>query len=125
MSPRPDDAAGVIRRVTTTDLEAYRDIRLRALQDAPDAFASTYAGESARPREAWVERVERCAAGDDHTIFLAFDDNGHCVGLAGGTDDEYGADRQLVSMWVEPAARGSTVATDLVDAVVDWMRAAG
>jgi RimJ/RimL family protein N-acetyltransferase len=63
--------------------------------------------------------------GDDDAVFLAFDDDGRCVGLAGAKDDDLGADRQLISMWVEPPRRGTSTATDLVDAVVDWARAAG
>jgi RimJ/RimL family protein N-acetyltransferase len=115
----------MIRRVTADDTDVYRDVRLRALQDAPEAFASTYDAEAVRPRSMWLERVERCSTGSDYAIFLAFGDDGSCVGLAGTYDDDYGADRQLVSMWVDPRVRGSTVASDLVGTVVAWCRDGG
>jgi RimJ/RimL family protein N-acetyltransferase len=116
----------MIRRVTVDDVGVYREVRLRALQDSPDAFASTYATESVRPQSAWAERVARCATGSEFAMFLAFDDDdGSCVGLAGIADDEYGADRQLVSMWVDPRVRGSGAASGLVGAIVDWCRESG
>ena len=33
----------LVRATTMTDWQALREIRLQALRDAPDAFASTYA----------------------------------------------------------------------------------
>lgn len=114
----------MIRRVTLDDVDVYRSVRLRALQDSPSAFASTYAAEHARPLHAWAERVSGAAAGDDRATFLAFD-GGDCVGLAGGVEDHLGADRQLVSMWVAPTHRGSGVAAGLVAAVLAWAEDAG
>jgi RimJ/RimL family protein N-acetyltransferase len=55
-------------------------------------------------------------------MFLAFDGT-ECVGLAGGIEGEYGADRQLISMWVAPSHRGTSVATELVETVLAWSRA--
>ena len=37
----------LVRATTTTDWQALREIRLQALLDAPDAFASTHAREAA------------------------------------------------------------------------------
>jgi hypothetical protein len=36
----------LVRATTTTDWQALREIRLQALLDAPDAFASTHAREA-------------------------------------------------------------------------------
>jgi len=110
----------VIRRIRVDDVEVYRDIRLHALADSPSAFGSTYAAEADRPLEAWVERVNRCATSDGTAVFLAYDGD-TCIGLAGCYDaDDLAADFQLISMWVAKEHRGTRVATDLVDAVIDW-----
>lgn len=113
-----------IRRVTPDDLEAYREVRLRALQDSPSAFGSTYSAELARPQREWAERVQQASAGGSRTTFLAFDGR-ECVGLVGCVEDDLGADYQLVSMWVAPASRGTTVAADLLDAALAWAKEEG
>lgn len=111
----------MIRRITTDDVATYRAIRLRALQDDPSAFGSTYEESLRHADEVWQDRVASAAAGTDTVLFLAYDGD-ECVGLAGAIDDDLGADRQLISMWVAPPHRGSGVAAELVDAVLGWAR---
>ncbi|HWC33432.1 MAG TPA: GNAT family N-acetyltransferase [Mycobacteriales bacterium] len=109
----------MIRRITTGDVEVFRQTRLRALADSPASFGSTYDAEVARRATWWSERVAAASDGDEQAMFLAFDGD-ECIGLAGGFTDDLGADRQLISMWVAPEYRGSGVATELVDAVLGW-----
>jgi RimJ/RimL family protein N-acetyltransferase len=113
-----------VRRVHPDDVETYRDIRLRALQDAPSAFASTYAAEAAEPLAKWVDQVAQSATGTERATFLALD-GGRCVGLVGCGRDDRDADRQLVSMWVAATHRGTGVATALVSAILSWAGQAG
>jgi hypothetical protein len=49
----------LVRATTTTDWQALREIRLQALRDAPDAFASTYAREAAFGEDEWHRRATR------------------------------------------------------------------
>jgi GNAT superfamily N-acetyltransferase len=114
----------IVRRVAAADGALLRDVRLRALQDTPSAFGSTYAVEAVRPDGEWDERATTGAAGPDRFTALAFDSAG-CVGLAGGfrnDDDGHHADIDLVSMWVAPTHRGSGVAEHLVEVILDWAR---
>lgn len=58
-----------IRNFTPDAWPAYRALRLRALEDAPDAFGSTLAAESTRPSEEWAARIARAAtSGIDHPL---------------------------------------------------------
>jgi GNAT superfamily N-acetyltransferase len=112
----------VVRRVTAADGVVLRDLRLRALQDAPDAFASTYAAEADRPQAEWDGRAQAGASGPDRFTGLALDGE-TAVGLVGGfrnEEDGHHADIDLVSMWVAPSHRGTGVAALLVDAVLEW-----
>jgi len=114
----------VVRRVTPADGALLREVRLRALRDAPEAFASTYDAEVQRPQSFWDDRVRNAAAGNDIYSGLAVVD-GQTVGLVGGfrnDEDGHHADIDLVSMWVAPSHRGSGVAEQLVDAVLEWAR---
>jgi len=114
----------VVRRVTPADGALLRDVRLRALQDTPSAFASTYAAEATLTAAEWDERAAGGARGTERFTAVAFDGE-ECVGLVGGfrnDEDGHHADIDLVSMWVAPEHRGSGVADALVDAVLAWAR---
>jgi RimJ/RimL family protein N-acetyltransferase len=114
----------VIRRISAGDAALLRDVRLRALQESPSAFGSTFAAESQRPDSEWTTRAAGGAKGRDRFTALALRD-GECIGLAGGfrnDDDGHHADIDLVSMWVDPEHRGSGVAEQLVDAMLEWAR---
>lgn len=108
--------AVTVRRIRPTDGALLRRVRLAALADTPSAFAKTHAEESTYADEEWSSRASAWADGDEGVTFFAEVD-GEVRGLVGGHRPN-GA--ELVSMWVEPGARGSGVAEALVAAVVDW-----
>ena len=47
----------VIRRLTEHDVEEFRSLRLRALQEHPEAFGRSYEEESAEPIERMAARL--------------------------------------------------------------------
>jgi GNAT superfamily N-acetyltransferase len=108
----------LVRATTLDDWQALREIRLQALRDAPDAFASTYAREAAFEPAEWRRRAARDGS------FLAFHGEGGPAGLAGGAEQVPGV-VELVSMFVRPRARGQRVGEALVDAVAAWARQRG
>ncbi len=48
-----------IRTFAAQEWEIYKDLRLRALADAPSAFGSTFAEEHKRPDSEWANRLAR------------------------------------------------------------------
>ncbi|WP_418606900.1 GNAT family N-acetyltransferase [Georgenia sp. SUBG003] len=108
-----------VGRVTLQEWRTLRDVRLRALTEAPHAFGSTLERELAFDESTWRERA---AAGRTFLARRA----GQVVGLVGyypepGREGE----RQLVSMWVDPYARGCGAAELLVAAVREAAAAEG
>ena len=106
----------LVRATTMTDWQALREIRLQALRDAPDAFASTYAKEAAFGEDEWHRRATRDGS------FIAFLPEVGPAGLGGG----YLAAPEvveLIGMFVRPQARGRGVGEAIIDAVVGWARA--
>jgi ribosomal protein S18 acetylase RimI-like enzyme len=114
-----------IRPFMAEEWPAYRALRLRALEDAPDAFGSTLAAEQALAPETWATRLARSTiSGIDHA--LAAEEQGRLVGLAWAKVDADQADTvNLFQMWVAPEARGQGVAGALLDEAVRWARARG
>jgi len=108
-----------VERLGVEDADRLRTLRLRALQEAPDAFASTYEETARRPPESW-----RTALADLATFFAVID--GEDVGMVrGAPSSDCADDAFLLSMWVAPEARGTGMGESLVTAVVDWARDAG
>jgi ribosomal protein S18 acetylase RimI-like enzyme len=98
--------------------------RLRALQDAPGAFGSTYAKEARLADEDWARRVAQWT-GETSTAFLALDAGAACGIAAGYLDADDATRAELVSMWVAPSHRRSGVGRALVGAVLAWARTRG
>jgi GNAT superfamily N-acetyltransferase len=109
-----------IVRMGPEQWERVRAIRLRALRDTPDAFATTAADEELREPESWRARL----ASPEAATFVARE-GAEDVGLVTGAAFRGRAGAAgLFGMWVAPAARGTGVGDGLVEAVVAWARAA-
>lgn len=101
------------------DWKTTRDVRLRALLDAPEAFGGTYEETAKRDETSWR------AWPSNGQAFAAYVD-GDAVGMAcGWLNPEEPDVTSLIGMWVASEARGSDVAARLIDAVVDWARSQG
>ena len=108
-----------VERLIAGDGQRLRAIRLRALQNAPDAFGTTLGDAAAQLPESWERQLKRLPT------FVAIVD-GSDVGLARGAfHDDLIDTGYLLSMWVAPAERRQGIASMLIDAVVDWARTSG
>ena len=108
-----------VRRLEAHEADRLRELRLRALREAPEAFAETYEEALARPAEDWA----RWAADPSLVIVVAIN-GGEWVGMVACRELE---DRRtwLSALWVDPAARGTGLGARLIDAVADWSRERG
>ena len=115
----------IVRRFAPDEWQLYRDLRLRALFESPDAFGSTYAHESQISHDAWSLRLARGAnsLGD---LPLIAEVNGEPAGLAWARVDEQApAIVHLYQMWVAPDYRKQGAGRALLDAAVGWARDSG
>jgi ribosomal protein S18 acetylase RimI-like enzyme len=109
----------VIEPITPQNASIFKAARLRALQDTPSAFGSTYAKESLLTDADWVERAGRWN-GETSILLLAMDE-GIAVGIAGSYLDHDDASRaQLISMWTAPTHRHQGVGRLLVNEILGW-----
>jgi GNAT superfamily N-acetyltransferase len=109
-----------IRAVVAGDAEQLRQLRLRALSDAPHAFGSSLEVEFAYPESEWLDLARRSERADEIVVFAAVDGE-DWVGMAAGRwYDREAAVAALWGMWVDPAARGRGLGAGLVAAVHAW-----
>ena len=114
-----------VRCVSADDLALSKRLRLAALADAPDAFLSTFADESAMSDEEWQARLDANVAGAHTAGFFAVVD-GVARGLVVGVRREDRPDTvNLNALWVAPDARARGAGRALVEAVCTWARALG
>jgi len=96
-----------LRRLAPDDWEAFREIRLAALTDAPDAFGSTLERELGFTEEDWRRRVSG-------PVYVVEDPAPVSVG---GIFDDAGT-RHIWGMWTDPAHRGLGHARRILDALI-------
>lgn len=111
----------LLERITPRNATTFKAVRLRALQDVPSAFSSTYARESQLSDAEWIERASQWSG--EHSVgYLAMDGGSPCGIAAAFLDPQDDTRAQLVSMWVEPSRRRRGIASLLVEAIIDWAR---
>jgi ribosomal protein S18 acetylase RimI-like enzyme len=96
-----------IRRLGPDDWEDFREIRLRSLADAPDAFGSTLARERAFAELDWRLRL-------GGPVYVVDDPRPVAVG---GIFDNDGTPH-VWGMWTDPAHRGRGHARAILDALI-------
>ncbi len=107
--------------ITARNVHAFKQVRLRALEDTPIAFGSTYARESQLTETDWLQRATRWN-GENGIGLLAMDGSAPC-GIAGSFLDEADPSRaELISMWTAPAQRQRGIGRLLVDEIAAWGR---
>jgi len=108
-----------VRVLVPEDWEIWRDIRLRALLDSPDAFGSTYEREVRFTEEVWRSRLE-----DRDSVSVVALEREAPVAMVGGYPDLPGL-LHVVAMWVAPAARGRRLAHAVLGVLETWAGARG
>ncbi|BDZ56703.1 ribosomal protein S18 acetylase RimI-like enzyme [Barrientosiimonas humi] len=116
-----------VRVLGDDDWQIYRDIRLAALEESPDAFAASREQEQSFDEDFWRQRMGRSRR-------LVAERDSKPVGVVSVGDvidtedvDEDGDDTEVVAeifgLWVTPDLRGKGVAWQLVEAGVQQARA--
>ena len=106
-----------IRRLSASDATAFRDLRLAALLDKPEAFVTSHEEEKDQPLAYFAECL---VIRPGHAVFGAFDGD-TLVGISGLSREPLLQTRhkgRIWGMYVAAAARGHGVARELMSAAL-------
>ncbi|MGB3828014.1 MAG: GNAT family N-acetyltransferase [Ornithinimicrobium sp.] len=106
-----------VRRLAEEDWDEYRQTRLRALKESPEAFVASAEEEAEYPEDRWRDRMRRSqrllAERESQAMGVV------SVGSENTADDTVG---ELFGLWVSPDARGTGVARRLLEAAARTAR---
>jgi RimJ/RimL family protein N-acetyltransferase len=107
-----------VRRLTQDDAEAFRKIRLEALENYPQAFQATYESTAELPLDAFKHRLRQYA------LFGGLIDDELCgfVGFYPLKNPKISHKGLLWGMYVNEKARGTGLAAAMVEAVLEHAR---
>lgn len=112
-----------VTRIRSDQWRILRDVRLRALEEAPYAFGTTLAEGQIRTDRDWQDMARDHATLLDRAYFMACVRDNPC-GMAGcyrrASDIVV-----LTAMWVAPEFRGQKIGEQIVCAVIEWAREGG
>jgi GNAT superfamily N-acetyltransferase len=114
-----------LRRLESHEAGLHRELRLRALQEAPDSFGETFADVAARPFSYWEELTHSVAESGRHVMFLAYEGSDVLGSIYGLRDQDCIERGRVGGMWVEPAWRRRGVGRVLLQEVFRWAREHG
>jgi GNAT superfamily N-acetyltransferase len=115
----------IIQRFASHEWPTYRDLRLRALVESPDAFGSTFDAERVRLDADWAQRME-VAAQAPLELPLVARVGDEAIGLAWARIDAAAPETaHLFQVWVAPEHRGRGAGRLLLEATVAWARTRG
>jgi ribosomal protein S18 acetylase RimI-like enzyme len=112
----------IVRTLGGDDWQIYRQLRLAALQEAPQAFVSTYSDEQAYDADFWQQRMARArrlVAEIGHGSSI---EHAGIVSVGQAERPEVG---DLYGLWVAPEHRGAGVAMQLVQGAAERARIDG
>ncbi|KAJ7510172.1 hypothetical protein B0H11DRAFT_1958010 [Mycena galericulata] len=118
--------------VSEEDVTNYSQLRLLGLKTNPEAFGSTFEGESTNTRAKWRARIDTKERFTIIARLLTGENDPHeeWIGTASiltpelvGQGDSEVSPHVLVGMWVHPEHRRKGLAKKLIEVAIEYVRA--
>jgi ribosomal protein S18 acetylase RimI-like enzyme len=109
-----------IERITASQGPLLKELRCRALDDAPYAFSSTLEEATMRSDESWAAWAENGSANPKAITLIAYYDDNPCGMMGCRLVGEKNEVAELLAVWVAPEYRRLKVGQRLLEVVKQW-----
>lgn len=111
------------RSVTSNDATLLKAVRLEALQESPQAFASNYSEVKDEPADYWLDIVQ-CKGRYKNSKSFIGEEEGNPIAMA-ACYPESSEEFRLIAMWVNPDVRFAGVGSAILSIVECWASSQG
>ncbi|SRR5258706_3395754 len=99
----------------------YKELRLKALKEEPQAFVSTYEENLKHPDEFWQKRLEEALIGQSQCLLFAKVKN-NLVGMVGGFVGDGKDNAEVIAVFVIKEFRGQGISKILMNELIKTMK---
>lgn len=129
MMMQPLDPPVEILSLSPSDWQAYRQLRLEALLDSPQAFGTSYLEQQMKPDSYWQTRLAEAARGKNGWLLFARAGQ-DLVGMMGAFRGAMGNlsvtdQATIIAVYVTPAWRGKGVSRLLMQGILALLQTKG
>jgi RimJ/RimL family protein N-acetyltransferase len=114
----------IIRPIRSSDLSAFKALRLESLKAHPEAFGASHEDESALPDSSWIERIQNNLDKPSGVVFLAEETN-QLAGMTGVWVNAGSKQNHSGGIWgvyVRPQFRGQKLSERLMQEALTWCK---
>lgn len=108
----------VVKRLNKSDWEKYRDIRLEALKDEPDAFGSSYDEYKDKSDSYWKDKMSLSSEKNGKSFLCAVLDDNNFVSIGGAYQDENN-EWNVIAIYTKKEFRGSGAGALLFNKILE------
>ncbi len=109
-----------IERIAASQWPLLKELRCRALDDAPYAFSGTLEEAKKRSEESWAAWSENCSDNPKAITFIAYYKDKPCGMMGCDLAGEKNEVAKLLAVWVAPEYRRLKVGQGLLEVVKQW-----
>ena len=109
-----------IERIAASQGPLLKELRCRALEDAPYAFSGTLEEAKKRSEESWAAWAENCSNNPTAIMFIAYYNDNPCGMMGCRLVGEKNELAELLAVWVAPEYRRLKVGQALLGVVKQW-----
>ena len=108
----------LVRCATEADVDAFRELRLEALRNHPEAFSADYDEQASRTHEQWTARLRN----GNTFVACAGDALVGMMGIFRGDTPKTQHKGTIWGVYVRPSYRGRGLAQKLMNACLAWAK---